>query len=326
MKYVRLCLAAAFLLSGCKEAARSEPSAHARLESSSETIKDSSAGTRIMLEDGDIDFRDVLQQYQDLNARLAYVSYRLQKTNAALCPTTQRDAGFTVHLLTDYPKELQPIAREWLSASDRISVRTVREGSSAAAVGLRPGDQIVQIFGSYVPSGPTSKTLYDAAAKRAFAKDETIIQIRRGEQRLSLTLTPETLCGYPANLFFSERINGHTDGREVWITSELIRSEPEDAALALVIAHEMAHAIAGHTDRTPSTALELEADRMGLIMLARAGYDIESAVRSWDNATHPHGEPRASSIHPDIHERRNNFNAVKVHINAQRRAGKALTF
>ena len=274
----------------------------------------------------DADFRDVLRQYQDLNTRLASVAYRLQKANAPLCPVTYRDTGFTVHMVTDYPETLQPIARELLSVSDRLSVRTVRENSSADAAGLIPSDEIAQVFGAYVPSGPSAKLLFQAASTRAFEADEAVLKIRRGGQVMDMVLNPETLCGYPVNVFFSERINGHTDGREVWITSELIRSEPNNVNLALVVAHEIAHAIAGHVNQTPTKLLELEADRMALIMLARAGYDIGFAIDDWQYAPRSHGPLDENSGHPSSAERLENFRAAEAEIEAKRRAGKPLTF
>jgi len=87
-----------------------------------------------------------------------------------------------------------------------------------------------------------------------------------------------------------------------------MRAVPDDTNLALVIAHEMSHMIAGHFNQTPTQALELEADRMALVLMARAGYDIDAAVSFWKSAAHPHdGGAENESSHPTTRERYENF-------------------
>lgn len=276
--------------------------------------------------DETVSFEDILAQYQALNQRLETVSYDLQSANAELCPVVDRSAGFTVHTVFDYPDNLQPYARGLLNVGDGLSIRTVREGSPAAEAGLLPGDDLIKVGGTYLPSGRTAQTLYAALTQRAFQEESVEIDLRRGETQASYILTPETLCGYPVNLFFSEQINGHTDGEEVWITSELMRSLPRDEDLALVIAHEMAHAIAGHMDQSPTKALELEADRMALTMLARAGYDFAAAVENWAFAPHPDDEAHPSMTHPTQAERLNHFSQVETEIRDRLARGKTLGF
>jgi predicted Zn-dependent protease len=105
-----------------------------------------------------------------------------------------------------------------------------------------------------------------------------------------------------------------------------MRSVPDDTNLALVIAHEMAHVIAGHMDEAPTQELELEADRMALVLMARAGYDIEDAVAYWETNEHPHdGGDAAQSSHPSTRARYENFQAELERIS---KAGDAtlLTF
>ena len=271
-------------------------------------------------------FKDVLAEYQALNSRLEAVSYQLQSANVDLCPRTTRSLGFTVHTVADYPENLQPIARTLLNVGDHLSLRTVRIGSPADQAGLKAGDQIVRLGGTYFPRGRTVSNFYKAAAPRAFEGDNVEITVQRGDNRDTVTAKPESLCGYPVNVFFSERINGHTDGDEVWITSELMRTVPDDVNLALVVAHEMAHAIAGHAGEIPSKRLELEADRMALIMLERAGYDIGRAIQYWAEAPHPHEGGQVDSTHPSTQERLTHFNAVREDIRSRQTANRELDF
>lgn len=275
-----------------------------------------------------VEFEDILDQYRALNSRLEGISYRIQKSNAELCSKRMRSPGFTVHNVYDYPENLRRVAEELLPVSDRLSLRTIKAGSPADRAGLLPGDNIVELSGRYFPSGRTSKAFYEASTPAIFERNAFDMKVSRGEDTQQVTIIPETLCGYPVNLFFSERINGHTDGKEVWITSELLRSRPVDVDVALVIAHEMAHATAGHMEESPTKALELIADKMALIMLARAGFDYERAVANWQNAPRmPHDAlSENSATHPTTDERLENFKDTVALIKARQKTGKRLEF
>jgi predicted Zn-dependent protease len=70
-------------------------------------------------------------------------------------------------------------------------------------------------------------------------------------------------------------------GREIVITRGMLALVNDEAELAVVLAHEIGHAVAGHgaarraVDRR---AAELEADRLGMAYLAAAGYDAGAQV------------------------------------------------
>ena len=273
-----------------------------------------------------VTFEEVLAEYRALNTRLEGVAYSLQHANVDLCPKQTRTLGFTVHTIADYPDNLQPIARALLSVGNNLSLRTVREGSPADEAGLKAGDELIRLGGTYLPRGRTASRFFAAAAPQALEGDQVDVMVRRGETRETHSARPETICGYPVNVFFSERINGHTDGEEVWITSELMRTVPDDINLALVVAHEMAHAMAGHKNKTPSKRLELEADKMALIMLERAGYNIDRAIQYWAEAPHPHNGGQVDSTHPSTQERLVHFNAVREDIRSRQAAGHRLDF
>lgn len=273
----------------------------------------------------ELTFAAILEEHQAYNMRLQNVAAPLLKANTDLCPRTRRDIGMTVHTLTDYQPNLQPLAEVLMGASDRLSVRTIRGGSPADKAGLKTGDVIIGINGAYMPGGFTVQRFFEVATQNAFKGEIASLKIARGEDRLDIKVAPETICDYPANVFFHEKANGHTDGEQIIITSELMKTVPDDVNLALIIAHEMAHAIKGHHHK--EKALELTADRMALVMMTRAGYDIDRAINYWRDAVHPHAEYQTTSkTHPSITERYENFRKEQVRIDELRSAGKALTF
>lgn len=283
------------------------------------------AGDYIPSTQNELHFATILEEYRNFNTRLENVAAPLLIENTTLCPHTTRGLGMNVHTLTDYQANLQPFAEVLMGASDRLSIRTVRAGSPADIAGLRGGDVIRDLDGAYMPGGFTVQKFYKLASKNAFQKDSIDITVRRNNETLTLTATPEILCAYPVNVVFNEKANGHTDGEQIYITSELMRTVPDDVNLALIVAHEMAHAIEGHQRK--DKALELKADRMALIMMSRAGYDINKAIEYWRRANHPHANfQEASKTHPTISERYDNFMREQRRIEKLKASGKELQF
>lgn len=258
----------------------------------------------------DATFEDVLSEYLNLNERLARVAAPLRLKNAKLCPRTRRDPGFTLHRLDDYPPVLRPMAESFLGIkSDGLYVRAVRPETSAAKAHVKPGDQILAVNANPISNEPLMETYNRAVLRNGFESVLSKVQIGTKSGREFLArIRPKTACDIPAKVVFSNDVNGHTDGKEVLITSALMRAVPDDTNLALVIAHEMSHVIAGHFKQVPSQTLELDADRMALVLMARAGYDIEAAVGFWERAVHPHdGGQNSQSSHPSTQARYKNF-------------------
>ncbi len=255
-------------------------------------------------------FEEVLAEYQALNQRLARVAAPLRLANSVLCPVTQRDPGFTVHRLEDYPRPVRPMAEALLGVKPGgIYVRSVRPGTSAEKARIEPGDQILAVNENPISSDKLMQTYNRAVLRNGFESVLSKVTVRTTQgQEFLARIRPNTACNIPAKVIFSEEINGHTDGQDVLITSALMLAVPDDTNLALVIAHEMAHVIAGHVGQLPTQDMELQADRMALVLMARAGYDIDAAVAYWEQADHPHeGGANSESSHPSTRARYENF-------------------
>lgn len=275
------------------------------------------------------DFSRLLDEYRRMNDRLDRVSAPLRLANAPLCQKTFRDPGFHAHSLEDYPEELRQVAQRLMGVQpEAIYVRSVRRDSPADEADIQVGDRVLRLNGQAVPGGSTMRRFYSALSRSAFGARDTKLTLRSPEgQDYETRLQPATACDYPTRVFYSQAINGHTDGREIYITSELMRVVPDDVNLALIVAHEMAHAMAGHIEETPTRELELEADRMALVLMDRAGYDIDAAIAYWAEAAHPHRKLQDNSeSHPAINERYENFRQEQARLNDLKRAGKDLDF
>jgi len=289
------------LLPACTESAAA-PKAGSEDDTAIESIAETRPDTTT--------FQDVLAEYQDLNERLDRVAAPLRLSNTALCPRTIRDPGFSTHRLEDYPAPMRPMAEALLGIQDGgLFVRAVRSNTSAEEQRIEPGDQILAVNENPISSDRLMQTYNRAVLRNGF--DSVLSKVRvktSGGQEYIARIRPDTACDIPAKVISSDNINGHTDGQDVLITSALMRSVKDDTNLALVIAHEMAHVIADHEQQAQSQDLELEADRMALVLMARAGFDIEDAVAYWESAAHPHeGGTSNSSSHPTTQARYENF-------------------
>lgn len=289
--------------------------------SSDERMSDEQSG------DKQADFVSVLKSYQDLNTRLENIAAPLLLSNTALCPKVRQDPGFTVHTLLDYPENLQAVARELLPVSETLSIRTIRKGGPAAKAGLKVGDVLRQVESYDIPFGPTARQFYGWVAQKTYSKDYVELSIIRDNIFMDAQIIPQTMCDYPVSIFFSPEINGHSDGEAVWITSGLMRSQKSDNNLALIVAHELAHNISDKTQFKSNKARELMADRMALVLMQRAGFDIDDVLIEWDAGQHPHSDQqKMSKTHPTLDERYKNFEVESARIKRQINAGQIPTF
>ncbi len=117
-------------------------------------------------------------------------------------------------------------------------------------------------------------------------------------------------------------MNAEADGRYVQVTSAIVDYVASDDELAVVIGHELAHNIRGHRaaldaqgvgtglfskfgkNAAKTRATEIEADRLGLYLMARAGYDPEAAPAFWRRFGREHGAGIfADATHPGWRKR-----------------------
>jgi predicted Zn-dependent protease len=124
-------------------------------------------------------------------------------------------------------------------------------------------------------------------------------------------------------------------GGKVIITKGLLRKLTSEGELAGVLAHEIAHVVRRHQiagETSPerigainyplSPELELEADRMAIVIMSRAGYSAESyvaAMRTLQNSGGDAGLAMMTAIHPPWRDR---ISQVEPHIGKLPKADK----
>ncbi len=249
-----------------------------------------------------IDDEIVLQQFLDLNSKLENTSYPLLKANIEDCAQTDNSIGIFAHTIHDFPEDMGALVSEKLGVKDTPFIRHILPGSPADKAGLKTGDEILAVNDVDMIKGDQARLFFETIGRSEFTQGQVVIKISRDGREKRVEVIPEKICGYPVQLFFSDDLNAYTDGDEIWVTTELVNRLSSEEGLALVIAHELAHATEGHIFETPTREFELEADRIGMSYLVKAGFDGNLALAEW--AANPlNHKSQIGESHPSFEER-----------------------
>jgi Periplasmic protease len=242
------------------------------------------------------------------DSRVNAMAFRLMTANLDLCPHARPIAGWVLHAASLYDGEQrQAVMASHDLQSDLPGIIGVAPDSPAERAGLRAGDLIVAVNGQDLQPG----TLQAAAAYAGFAahtaaleaaldlRGPVLLTIRRDGQRQDVSLSPVMACAYQTQVRPSPELQARADGAIAELTSAMVDYLDRDEDLAVVLGHEQAHNLLQHQPggrRLPTREgglartsarmdREAEADRLGLFLAARAGFDIRGApalVQRWE--------------------------------------------
>jgi hypothetical protein len=255
-----------------------------------------------------------------LDQRVATIGHRLAVAGTDLCGARQWLPGFSLHHLSQYSGDLRTAAAGTFLIPDAAQVLTVAAGGPARAAGLQPGDALLEADGVplIVPAGlgHTPEALIETVWQRldaAFADGRARLMIRRGERRLTFAITAAQGCASRFELLPSSRLNARATGTHVLVTTGIMALVQDEAELAAVLAHELAHNILQHhvpaNQRRPERDREIEADRLSVRLMDRAGFDPQAAVTFWNrfrprrglfSRSHPHWRQRVAILEQEI--------------------------
>lgn len=280
--------------------------------------------------------------------RVATVAYRLAAAAGDLCPPGVAPAGLLVHDAAQYAPQFRAVAIRLFGLGDGPAVEAVVPGGPADAAGLRAGDRIVTIDGAPAggdapAAGGTNEADHaaldrlQAGLDRALARGPALIGVRRGDELLTARLAPRAGCASQVQLLPLATLDAGADGRLVSISTRLVEFTRDDDELALLIAHEMAHNALGHpaalaairarrgplspADAARIRRTEEEADRLGLYLMARAGFAIDRAADLWRRLGEGRIMLRSDPTHPGWRDRVARARATAAEIAAQRARG-----
>lgn len=279
-----------------------------------------------------------LDQLVSADAMLARVGHRLSVANVELCPRTAMLAGWSLHAASLYADDMRvaAIARLGLEG-DLPGVAYVVPNAPAERAGLRAGDLVLAVNGRNLSPGPVRSEpdaggffANRAVIEAALTRGPTSLRIRRGGEMLDLVVTPERGCGYAFLVDPSPDIYASAYEDQIQASSALTVYAGNDDDLAVWVGHEFAHAILNHPaerrglGRLPwrTEAREREADRVGLWLMARAGYDPARAPALWRRAGSEFWQLQQPQLgHPSAEARARALDPVAAEIAALRAAG-----
>lgn len=314
----------------------------------------SACGSKAPVADADLEIAAPAEQrliaLTDLDQRVARVGHRLSAANAELCPAVRNSAGWLLHAASQYSPELRPWAEARFSLDgDLPGLLAVPEGSAADLAGLRRGDLLVSVNGEALTRGVDRRAAAFEGVEvnirkldLALADGPVELAFRRDGSDLTARVTPQRACGYDVQLDPSDELNARADGKRLFITTAMAGFAATDDELAFVLGHELAHHVLGHrawheaetrgreTRTVPALSgtaggAEQQADRVGLYLSARAGFDTAIAPAFWRRfgdfdwrARYPQWR------HPSAEARARALEAVQAEISARRASGQPL--
>lgn len=276
-----------------------------------------------------------LQSLRALDARVATVGHRLATANAPICGERRWHPGLLIHHRSLYARLDRAALEAAFGLKEDPAVLAVAAGGAADRAGLRPDDVILSVDGAPLPRpgaeveksyAPTERII--AAIEAAFADGIGSLVVLRGGSRMKVAVIADQGCASRFQLVPSARQAAKADGTYVQLTSAFVEYTRDEDELAAVVAHEMAHNILRHRIRLNAAGVdrgwrasfgrngrlfrqvEMEADRLAVHLMERAGYDPTGAVRLWtrqgaqDNSliegTHPAWATRIKAMEAEI--------------------------
>ncbi len=256
----------------------------------------------------------VLKKQMDMQFKLDSIAQNVMVGATALCEKKRFWSGYYMLKKSLMKPELrEPFAKVY-GLGEQLKVIKVLDKSPAEKAGLRQGDEIVSINGREVPA--TAREYADFASMLR-ASGVLKMHVLRNGVPADVTVEQVTSCNYPVVMMNGNDVNAMADGQKIYVWQGLMRLMDNDAELATVIAHELAHNIRKHGEMAKSNMLaggvggllldivaaavgvntqagfskmgqqigrnayskdmEREADYVGLYLLALSGYDIREA-------------------------------------------------
>jgi hypothetical protein len=227
-----------------------------------------------------------LRLFLDSQIRVAEIGYRIRLAGAELCGEEIAPMlGVVALRRTDLRnRQLKKLGQQLWALTHDYRVMHVVEGSVAERAGVKVDDRILRLGGVRV--GKSSEISEVVRASKANPLRLTVL---RDGQSMDLDLERIEGCYHRVWLSPSSRLlTSATDEEELIIPMGIVRIARSDDEIALAIGHQLGHQLLPELDDDlmdppPGELLkaeselarrEVEADRLGLYLAARAGFDL----------------------------------------------------
>lgn len=237
------------------------------------------------------------------DGRVATIGHRLAVAALDLCPNRQWLPGIALHDLSQYSGSSRAAAIRAFGLDSGPGILALAAGGPAEQAGVRLDDILTAVDGVPLPRPEGDRfeqmePMLDAF-EAAFADGHAILSVLRSGQPLTIAVRAQEGCATRFQTIPARSPDARADGVYVQLHQGLARYVRDDPELAAVVAHEFAHNVLRHKARLDALqvergaagnfgrnavlirATEVEAERMSVYLLHRAGYDPEAAIRFW---------------------------------------------
>lgn len=227
----------------------------------------------------------VLEETVASQRRIEEVSFRLMTAAADFCVERNGAAyGFTVANRYSFGAGMADAATATFGLDTSARVLSVTKGSPAYEAGLIEGDVITRVNGKPIKPGKDSANTVSKAV--ALAGPGGLNLNIGGANPRRVRIDPAVACNYSIEILNSDKVNAYADGDKLRVTKGMLWFAKDDAELAMVLSHELAHNVMGHAGTFASMfydkkSREADADYVGLYIMARGGFEIEKASNFW---------------------------------------------
>lgn len=260
----------------------------------------------------------------DLDRRVATIGHRLAVASIDLCGAREWLPGFVPHDLSQYPATHRDALIRALRLDRGPGVMVLATGGPAERAGLRAGDVLIEVDGSTLPrAAESADSSFDTAGRildaleAAFADGRAVLRIERDGETLSVQIEGEKGCASRFQVMPGRQLNAYATGEYVQVTRAIGNYVRDDNELAAVLAHEFAHNVLRHRARLDQADVrrgflgnfgrnarliretEVEADRLSVYLLERAGFDLDSALGFWTRFSRHGLNFLGSQTHPN---------------------------
>ena len=218
--------------------------------------------------------------------RIEKVAYPILVSNKQICSKQYNNYGLTAATLNaNATVKSQKIWKEVFNIKNRPTVIRITPNSVAYTTGLKIGDEFISVNKVAIPSEISQHyKVYDSLKAPSIN-----ITVLRNTKQLSFYMIAEKTCDVKILLSQHEGTNAFAKENKIVIEAELEKLLENDDELALVIAHELAHIILGHTSEERQNELDIkqmrammekDADALGMHLFLNAGYNPEVALKA----------------------------------------------